>query len=217
MLQSDKNAQQNAMTLKIIGTAILCVCCLQLSIYAAAEKRNADISVNEITIYGIYDDDTRVFTLEGRELHKGDKYVLEGWNAYQYDPDVIDVLIELENIGNTTEKDVEVYLTISPKICRRTNIEGTSIASQEKCEETAMWFPPIFMKKKTIPEFKKGNSNNVKFANINLARLINQITKKGTSAHWPMFFRFSAYAIPVGEDQYKNNLFEKELKVEPFD
>ncbi|MEW6585366.1 MAG: hypothetical protein AB1442_07105 [Nitrospirota bacterium] len=182
-------------------------------------SEGADLGLSKIKFYGYftggknitnYIDDQPIKVKEGETLrHEFNKFdKVEGVIA-----DNMDVETTVYNRGKQAMTDIEVRLSISPKVTYFVYVKDypEKLWNSEEMERTAEWFAPIVLLRNKIKKLDAGASSSVVFEKINIGKIVDEYLKKEL---WPIEFEFTMSIEPVGgEGTFKNNTERRTLKI----
>jgi len=171
----------------------------------------------EVLFYGINDYDEPLVLDGGIRISKGGRYPFDEWNPYVYDPSKIDVVVELQNTGAHPVQDIDLILSVSPKIGAIKYISSfKEFHDYSATEAGAIWFPAMFVQKQLVSEIERKSSSKITFSEIDIKNLIDQITKAYDL--WPAAMKFSVMVLPkLGETDISNNVCKRALKIHMLD
>lgn len=180
----------------------------------------SDFDISLLKFYGhaegegvFYIGDKRVVIKKGDKLEFSEYDPLEGTHF-----DIIDIGVTVANRSPRLVSDLEVRVSIAPKVGYLIFIEGLegsgtspSTADKEATERTAEWFAPVLLFRKAIDRLPPGSSVEVLFEAVDLGAIIRQyVTRK----LWPTQLRIDASVEPKGrEDTFLNNSGTRYLRI----
>jgi hypothetical protein len=201
-------------SLKITALCLLAVSLHCVSTYAA------DLEITAAKLYG-YAPATGMMYLYDKKIKvkAGERIEFSAYDPLDgLAPDFFDVEVTAKNNGPATVKNVEVRLSLTPKVASLVFFPGlvgsgfdASTADHEKTEQTAQWFAPTLVIQKTILQVAAGMSAKVVFDKINLAEIIRSYENRKL---WPMELRIDASIEPKeSEINLRNNSTTRNLKI----
>jgi hypothetical protein len=182
-------------------------------------SESADLSLSKIRFYGFfkgekgiehYIDDKLLNIKEGETLRREFNWFdrVDGIIT-----DIIDVETTVYNRSKQVMTDIEVRLSISPRMTYFVYIKDypEKLWNSEEMERTAEWFAPIILLKSKINKVDAKSSTKVVFEKINLGKIIDEYFKKEL---WPTELEFTISIEPAGkEETFKNNTERRTLKI----
>lgn len=150
----------------------------------------SDPSLTAIKFYGyakgggvIYSDKKEI------EVKKGSRFEFHEYRPlHGLDPDLIDVGISVSNNSTQAPGSVEIRIVIAPKVSSIVfipKLAGSGMdprtADRAGTYETAEWFAPIVLLRKTV-KIAGGSNKEVTFEKINLQEIIRSYVKRKL---WP--------------------------------
>ena len=182
-------------------------------------SESADLSLSKIRFYGFfkgqkgvehYIDDKLVDIKEGETLRHEFNWFerVDGIIT-----DIMDVEATVFNRGDNPVKDIEVRLSISPKMAYFVYIKDypEKLWNSEEMERTVEWFAPIILLKNKIDKLGAGSSSRVVFEKINIGKIIDGYLKREL---WPIDLEFVMSIEPASkEETFKNNTERRTLKI----
>ena len=182
-------------------------------------SESADLSLSKIRFYGFfkgqkgvehYIDDKLVDIKEGETLRHEFNWFerVDGIIT-----DIMDVEATVFNRGDNPVKDIEVRLSISPKMAYFVYIKDypEKLWNSEEMERTVEWFAPIILLKNKIDKLGAGSSSRVVFEKINIGKIIDGYLKREL---WPIELEFVMSIEPASkEETFKNNTERRTLKI----
>jgi hypothetical protein len=173
----------------------------------------------EVLFYGINEEEGPLNVPSSKQpVPVGGRYVFEEWNPYVHNPMTIEVEVKLRNTGKQSVHDIDLILSVSPKIGFLKAI-GETMTDDAATAKGSIWYPAMFVKKQVVHEIKGASTMNVAFTEIDFKGLKHEITKIAPYGYvWPSFMKFSIMALPkLSEADISNNTCEKVLKIHTWD
>lgn len=198
-VQVDRGKRPSGLA-SIAAAPVLLFFCLASIETLAAER---DVYVSGLVLYAKLDPNS-VEAKEHGKYPRLNRYDRHGGLA----PDKIDV------VGVVNGKDVEVriVLEIIPVVGLTNWQETEGITDTQLLESSKTMFPSALRLEKTV---RLRGRTDVKYADVDLARLINSWKDRG---YWPAEFLFKLSVEPLtGETSLANNVMEYRLVVRPPD
>jgi hypothetical protein len=181
---------------------------------------NADIGINFLKYYGYFKGTKNVeyFIDEKKVPVKEGEILRHEFNVFNdvegVITDLMDVEVMVSNVGKKPMTDIEVTLSISPKIGYFVYIQDApdeKIWGIKETERTAEWFVPIILTVNKIEKLNAESSTKVVFEKIELKKIINEYRKKDL---WPTEFKFEISIEPQWpEVSFRNNTIFRLLKI----
>jgi hypothetical protein len=203
---------------KIIVIAIIfLIMCPFLSL-----AQDRDLDLERLRFFGYFTGGARgsVLYLNDKRItvQKGKTVRLEFSKYDEFDgvtPDIIDIEAAVSNRGEVQVKDIEVRLSVSPRVAYFVYIKDypEKMVDTKASEQTAEWFAPLFVMIEKISKLDSKSSQIVVFEKIDLGEIIKGYAKKGL---WPTELKVEVSIEPGGQEKtFKNNTLCTILKI-PF-
>jgi hypothetical protein len=205
--------------------AIICTCTVFVSCgdLLANTSDRTDLSIRNTKFYGHFEGGShenvrvRIFLNDKRiTLRKGEKVRLEISQYNEIDgisPQEFDVETEVSNTGDKHVKEIEVRLSIVPKVAYFVfwGSSDVKMIDHEESEKTAQWFTAIDIKRKTIDRLAPNTSTKVIFERINLKGIIDSYFHKEL---WVTDLKCEISVEPQGQElTFQNNTNSKTLRI----
>jgi hypothetical protein len=177
-----------------------------------------DLEIGHIQIYGHYRGKKGEYIYQGENAYplENDKDLklevfkfdeVEGANA-----DFIDVMTKVKNRSTAVTNDIDIRLTVSPKIALLSyHKELPDALDIDKVKKNSKWFNSFIIVEKHISKIDAGQSTNVVFKEIKLKEILYKYFEKGM---WLTDLLFEIAIEPHNkEENIDNNLVKRNLVI----
>lgn len=184
--------------------------------------QDRDLDLVRLRYFGYFSGGARgsVFYLNDKEITipKGQTVRLE-FSQYNYldgvTPQVIDIEATVSNRGRTPAEDIEMRLSLSPKVASLIYVKDypEKMVDTKASEQTAEWFAPLFVMIRKISRLDGKSAQTVMFDNINLEGIIKGYATKGL---WSTELKAEVSVDPQAQEiTFRNNTLSTILRI-PF-